>query len=60
MPSLPAPLWPGVVVLERILSMGQIELLEINTECKKMTCLIELLEIELFAHLPACKHMTDV
>ena len=26
LPSLPAPVWPGVVAPERILSMGQIEL----------------------------------
>ena len=25
-PSLPGPLWPGVVVPDRVLSMGQIEL----------------------------------
>ena len=26
LPSLPGPLWPGVVAPERVLSMGQIEL----------------------------------
>ncbi len=26
LPSLPGPLWPGVVVPDRIISMGQIEL----------------------------------
>ena len=26
LPSLPGPLWPGVVVPDRVLSMGQIEL----------------------------------
>ena len=26
MPSLPGPLWPGVVAPDRVLSMGQIEL----------------------------------
>ena len=26
LPSLPGPLWPGVVALDRALSMGQIEL----------------------------------
>ena len=26
LPSLPAPLWPGVVALDRVLSLGQIEL----------------------------------
>ena len=26
LPSLPGPLWPGVVVTDSVLSMGQIEL----------------------------------
>ena len=26
LPSLPGPLWPGVVALDRVLSMGQIDL----------------------------------
>ena len=26
LPSLPGPLWPGVVAPDRVLSMGQIEL----------------------------------
>ena len=26
LPSLPGPLWPGVVVLGKVLSVGQIEL----------------------------------
>ena len=26
---LPSPLWPGVVVPDRVLSMGQIELIDI-------------------------------
>ena len=26
LPSLPSPLWPGVIALDRILSMGQIEI----------------------------------
>ena len=26
MPSLPVPLWPGVVAIDKVLSMGQIEL----------------------------------
>ena len=29
LPSLPGPLWSGVVVPDRILSMGQIELFDI-------------------------------
>ena len=49
-PSLPGPLRPGVVVPDRVLSMGQIEQFDILTVCKQMTCLIELLEIELFDH----------
>ena len=30
LPLLPVPLWPGVVALDRVLSIGQIEL---NSEC---------------------------
>ena len=26
LPSLPGPLWPGVIALDRVLRMGQIEL----------------------------------
>ena len=29
LPLLPGPLWPGVVALDRVLSMGQIELFDI-------------------------------
>ena len=29
LPLLPGPVWPGVVALDRVLSMGQIELLDI-------------------------------
>ena len=29
LPSLPSPLWPGVVVPDRVLSLGQIELFDI-------------------------------
>ena len=29
LPSLPDPLWPGVVAPDRVLSMGQIELFDI-------------------------------
>ena len=38
MPSLPGPLWPRVVAPERVLSMGQIELFDIQTKCKQMKC----------------------
>ena len=37
LPSLPGPLWPGVVTPDRILSMGQIELFDHLTVCKQMT-----------------------
>ena len=36
MPSLPDPLWPWVVAPDRVLPMIQIELLDIQTECKQM------------------------
>ena len=29
LPSISGPLWPGVVELDRVLSMGQIELFDI-------------------------------
>ena len=31
LPSIPGPLWPGVVVPNRVLSKGQIELFDIQT-----------------------------
>ena len=34
MQSLPGPLWPGVVVPDWVLSMVQIELLDIESELK--------------------------
>ena len=37
LPSLAGPLWPRVVAPARGLSMGQIELFDIQTECKQMT-----------------------
>ena len=37
LPSLSGPLWPRVVALDRVPSMGQIELFHIWTECKQMT-----------------------
>ena len=52
LPSLPGPLWPRVVVPDRILSMGQIELFDIWTV---YLCLPELFGIELFDHLTVCK-----
>ena len=35
--SLPSQLWPRVVASERVPSMGQIELFDINSVCKQMT-----------------------
>ena len=57
MQSTPSLLWPGVVAPDMILSMGQIELFDIETECLYQ---IELFEIELFDHLTVCKKVTDV
>ena len=34
---LPGPLWLGEVAPDRVLSMDQIELFDIQTECKQMT-----------------------
>ena len=31
LPSLPGPLWPGMLAPNRVLSMGQIELFDIET-----------------------------
>ena len=36
LPLLPGPLWTGVVVPDKVLSVGQIELLFIENECKQM------------------------
>ena len=33
----PGPLWPGVVVPDRVLSVGQLELFDIQTVYKQMT-----------------------
>ena len=37
LPSLPGPLLVWVVIPDRVLSMGQIELFDYLTECKQMT-----------------------
>ena len=39
LPSLPGPLWPGVVVLDRVLHIGQIELncYDAQLNCLKLT-----------------------
>ena len=34
--SLPGPFWPGMVAQDRVLSMGQVELFDIQTECKQI------------------------
>ena len=47
--SLPDPLWPVVVSLDRVLSMGQIELFHIETEHKQTS-----------AHLTVFKQPTEV
>ena len=36
--SFLGPLWPGVVAADRDLPIGQIELFDIQTEYKQMTC----------------------
>ena len=52
LPLLPGPLWPGVEAPDRVLSMGQIKLLDIKIVYLKK---IELFEIERFLHLTALK-----
>ena len=51
-PSFPGPAWPEVVAPERVLSMGQIELFNIQTVHVWKT---EMLEIELFLYLTVYK-----
>ena len=49
---LPGSLWPGVVVPDRVLSMGQIE----QTVCKQMTDVkLWLLYRNTWNHLTVCK-----
>ena len=55
--SLPAPLWPEVVRPNRILSVGQIELFDIQTECKQMSYAKLTWLKELFDHLTVCKQL---
>ena len=57
LPSLLGPLWPGVVVLDNVQSMNQIEVFDIWT---MYLCQTDLFGIELFLHLTVCKEMTDV
>ena len=35
--SIQGPFWPEVVAPDKVLSMGQIELFDIQTKCKQMT-----------------------
>ena len=60
LPSLPSPLWPGVVAHDRVLSISQSELFDIQTVCKQMTnSKLNYLKKK-FDHLIMCKQMTDV
>ena len=65
----PGQIWLGVVTSNKVLSMGQVELIDIWTECKQMiyadlnwnhlrllTYTRLHLEIELFDHLTGCTH----
>ena len=52
--SLPGSLWLGVVALDRVLSIGRIELFDTEPERKQRTYWGKLLEIELFDHLTVC------
>ena len=59
-PLLLDPLWPGVVAPDRMLSLGQIELLDIWTESKTNDlCEMNLLETDFFYYLTMCKQMTN-
>ena len=37
LPSLPSSLCPGALALDKVKSIGQMELFDINNECKRMT-----------------------
>ena len=60
LPSFPGPIWLGVVTPKKFLSMGQMELLVIQTERKNVSYLIKLFQIKMFDHLNVCKKRTDV
>ena len=53
LPSLPGPLWPGVVAPDRALSMGLIEL-------TAFLCSTELFEIEMFLTVKPYLHLNSV
>ena len=60
LPSFPSPIWLGVVAPDRVLSMGQIQLFEIQTMCKQMTnAKLNQLKHK-FDYFSVCKQMTDV
>ena len=42
LPSLPDSLWLGVIALDSVLSMGQIELNRTNLDCLKENCILTL------------------
>ena len=53
-------LWPIVVALDNVLSMGQIRLFDILRVCQQMTFAKLMLEIELFDHLTEHKQIIYV
>ena len=55
LPLLPGPLRPVVVATDRVLSMGQIELFDIQTVYLRS---IKLFEIQLFSDITMCKQKT--
>ncbi len=58
--SLLRPLILRIVAPGRVLSMGQIKLIDIICVQTKDLFVIELFERELFVHLTVHKHITDV
>ena len=56
LPSLTGPLWPGVGVPDRVLSISHIELFDIQNVKTNDLWKIKLSEIELFDHLTGCKN----
>ena len=50
-PSLPGPRWPEVVAPDRVLSMGQIELLDFKLSANKWLMLIWSVFKKMFDHL---------
>ena len=58
LPLLPGPLWPGVVIPDRINGSNR-TVWQLNWVQTNNLYLIELLEKELFDHLTVYKQMTD-